>query len=98
MALNNTELENFRTEIKKASEDLRSNELIFQTEWIFDLPTQFLKISEVILHDGYNIPIGWDGYGIQDLEILEQQGFLKKIFETKKDPVTLKQIIKYLII
>jgi hypothetical protein len=34
MALNNIELENFRTKIKEASEDLKINELIFHTEWI----------------------------------------------------------------
>lgn len=98
MALNSIELENFRTEIKKASEDLKLNELIFQTEWIFDFPTQSLNIGEVMLQDSYNISVGWDGYGIEDLNILEQQGFLKKIFETEKDPITLEQIIKYLII
>ncbi|MFC7348971.1 hypothetical protein ACFQO9_19815 [Chryseobacterium zhengzhouense] len=98
MALNSIELENFRIEIKKASEELKLNELLFQTEWVFDLPTQSLKIGEVMLHDNYNISIGWDGYGIEDLDILEQQGFLKKIFETEKDPITLEQTIKYLII
>lgn len=51
-----------------------------------------------MLQDSYNISVGWDGYGIEDLNILEQQGFLKKIFETEKDPITLEQIIKYLII
>ena len=98
MALNGIELENFRTKIKEASEDLKINELIFHTEWIFDGPTQSLKIGGVMLHDHYNFPVGWEGYGIEDLEILEQQVFLKKTFETEKDPVTLEQVTKYLII
>lgn len=98
MALNHIELEGFKRQIKQASEELKRNELTFQSEWIFDWPAQSLKIGDILLQDICSIPIGWDGYGIGDLDILEQQGFLKKIFETEKDPVTLEQTIKYEII
>ena len=98
MALNETQFINFKDELKKASEELSSKELIFHSEWIFDLPTQSLEIANQRLDQDYNIPVGWDGYGKDDLNKLEKIGFLKILFESEEDPVTLEKIIKYKII
>nr|WP_294787224.1 hypothetical protein [uncultured Flavobacterium sp.] len=98
MGLNNFELEKFKLTIKKAAEELGTNEILFTSEWIYDLPTQSIKINEIPLHEKYDIPLGWDGYGINDLFKLEKMGFLLKIYESDEDPITFEKTIKFLII
>jgi len=81
--MDNLELQNFKEELIKASSDLLSDELIFRSEWIFDLPTQSLEINGIPLHEKYKIPTGFNGYGLADLEKLERSDFLIKI--TRED-------------
>lgn len=98
MSLNKAQLNCFKNELKKASDELESKELTFKSEWTFDLPGQSLEILGQELHHNYQIPIGWDGYGTHDLEELEKLGFLKKFFESEEDPIFLEKIIRYQII
>lgn len=93
--MDNLELQNFKEELIKASSDLSSDELIFRSEWIFDLPTQSLEINGILLHKKYKIPTGLNGYGLVDLEKLERLDFLRKISDTEEDPITLERKIVY---
>jgi len=95
MALSNKDLQRLKEELTKASNSFGSNELIFESEWIYLLPSQALVISGKMLHQNYDIP---DDYGKSDLEKLEKMGFLKKIYQSEEDPVTLEQTTKYEII
>lgn len=98
MALDNVAFQVFKQEIIKASKELNSNQLIFFSEWIFDFPSKELEINGVKLHSKYNIPIGWDGYGLDDLTRLEKEGVLEKIYESEKDPLTLQKKVIYQIL
>lgn len=82
-------------EISRAVHDLKSTELIFESEWLFTHPSQSLKIGDEMLHSTYDIPTGFDGFGIEDLEKLTEVGFLEKIYESEEDPITLEKVIKY---
>ncbi len=98
MALDETALFSFLKELLRASKDLKSREIILNSEWIYDLPTQSLSISNNMLHLNYNIPTGWDGYGEKDLEKLVELGYIRKVSESKEDPITFEKTIKYQII
>lgn len=95
MALDKDQLVRFANELIKASRERGSRELIFESEWIWDLPTQGLEVAGKEIHYSYDIPIGWNGYGKDDLDKLESMGFLRKIDESEEDPVTLQKTIKY---
>ncbi len=86
-------------ELKKASIEHNNKELVFESEWLFDLPTQSLSINGKMLHSDYDIPTGLDGYGLKDLQELENKGFLTKIsvVENEHDPeeITIKYLINY---
>lgn len=98
MALNDIELEKFKRTLKKASEELGTKEIVFFSEWFYLLPGQSIEMNGVPLHEKYDIPIGWDGYGIDDLDKLEKMEFLIKTFESEEDPVTFEKTIKYQIL
>ncbi|MDC1106546.1 hypothetical protein OAT16_07545 [Prolixibacteraceae bacterium] len=98
MALNKKELESFRIELQRAAIDLKSDELKYYTQWWYLLPEHGLFIGETALHLEYNIPIGWNGFGEDDLDELEKRGFLKKISETEQDPVDFEKEIIYRIV
>lgn len=98
MALNDIELERLRLTLKKASEELRTKELVYFSEWADFLPSHTLKMNEVSLPEKYDIPTGWDGFGTDDLEKLEKVGFLVKTFEWEEESFTFEKIIKYLIV
>ena len=97
MALNSIEIKNFKLEILRASIDLNSNILEYESDCTFDLPGHDLRINgESILYK-YNIPTGWNGFGSGDLEKLENSGFLKRIEETEEDPITFEKRIVFMI-
>lgn len=95
MALDNIEFEKFKQTLKKASEELGSKELVFFSEWTYLLPGQSLEINGESLPHKYDIPTGWDGYGVDDLDKLEKMGFLIKTFESDEDPISFEKTIKY---
>ncbi|MEW7290664.1 hypothetical protein [Aquimarina sp. 2304DJ70-9] len=98
MALDESQRNAFLSELIKASKELKSDELVFKSEWIYDLPTQSLEIGGQMLHNRYEIPTGWNGYGVEDLTKLVELGFLYKIYESEEEPITFEKTIKYLII
>lgn len=95
MALNNEDFQVFKSELARATDELKSNELTYFTEWIFDLPTASLHIAGVALHEHFHIPVGLTGYGEDDLLRLEEDGFLTRTSESETDPVTLEKTITY---
>lgn len=95
MALEEEALKKFNSELLRASIELNSRKLLFKSEWVFEMPSQDLQIKNMSLIEKYDIPVGWNGYGSKDLEKLEKEGFLRKIFESEEDPLTLEKIIKY---
>ncbi len=95
MDLKKKELIKLMKEIKKASIDLKSNVLVFTREWLYNLPGQSLEINGERLHENYKIPIGFDGYGVDDPDELVRMGFLSKISEWEGDPVTPEKMIRY---
>ncbi|MNQ18698.1 hypothetical protein D3C85_317500 [compost metagenome] len=98
MALNDIELEKFKHTLKKASEELGTKEIEYFSEWIYFLLGHSLKMNGVSLTHKYDIPTGWDGFGVNDLDKLEKIGFLTKTFESDEDPITFEKTIKYLIL
>jgi len=95
MALENKSLLDFINAIQIASNYLKSDELVYTSEWLYDLPTHSLEINNQMLLVDYEIPTGWDGFGIDDLNELEKRGILSKTFESAEDPVLLSKVIKY---
>lgn len=85
MALNESDFIRLRSSINNAAKALCSDELIYQTEWVFQLPTATLKIANVALHEQFDIPVGLTGYGEDDLSRLADEGFLTVLREDKID-------------
>lgn len=90
-------IEKLKREILKASKELNSNELVYETLWWFELPSHSLKILDVELFNNYDIQSGLDGVGEKELRELEKIGFLKKVSEIVNDKDDLEKVIKYLI-
>lgn len=97
MALNDIEFEKFKLTLKKASEELGTKEIEYYSEWVYFLPGHSLKMNNVSLTHEYDIPTGWDEFGVEDLNKLEKMEFLVKTFESDEDPITFEKTIKYLI-
>jgi hypothetical protein len=95
MALAEEDFQLFKSELARAASELKSNELTYVCEWVFELPTASLSIAGVALHERYRIPVGLTGYGETDLKRLEDLGFLTKISESETDPITFEKTITY---
>lgn len=95
MALAEEDFQLFKSELAQAANELKSNELTYIYEWVFELPTASLKIAGVALHERFRIPVGLTGYGETDLKRLEDLGFLTKISESETDPITFGKTIIY---
>ncbi len=95
MALDKMQFENFKNKILKASKELQSNQLTYISEWVYLLPSHSLEINGKMIDYTYDIPSGWDGYGLQDLYRLVNEGILEFVKETKEEPNTLQKAIFY---
>lgn len=98
MALSANDFLYLKKSILKEAIDSKSNVLIYFYEWIFELPSNDLLVNGESIIQKYEIPTGWDGFGLFDLDKLESEGFIIKINELENDPVTLEKIIKYQIV
>lgn len=98
MALNSIDLEKFKLTLKKASEELGTKEIVYFSEWVYFLPSHSIQMNGIYLHEKYDIPTGWDGFGSEDLDELGKMGFLRKTFESEEDSVFFEKTIKYLIV
>ena len=94
MPLSKLDLHAFKCEILRASRELDCDELHYVAEWVYDLPGQSLEINGIYLHEKYSIPIGWDGYGKDDLDSLILEGVLEQIYY-ESDKEILKEDIIY---
>jgi hypothetical protein len=95
MALLEQEFIKFRNDLLKASLEMKSNKLEYSTEWFFDLPGHDLKMNGVSIIVRYEIPTGWNGFGQDDLNKLEKEGFLIKVTETIDENDPLEKSIEY---
>lgn len=95
MALTEEDYQMFKSELARAAHELKSNELTYVYEWVFELPTASLKIAGVALHERFRIPVGLTGYGESDLLRLEADGFLTRISASETDPLTFEKTITY---
>ena len=89
-------IEKLKREIKKASEELNSNRLIYFIHFDFGWPAHSLTIQNVDLFREYDMPKGTDGIGEKELIKLEKIGFLKKESEVTSDD--LEKTIEYSIV
>jgi hypothetical protein len=74
-------IKKLKEELLKAATEIGSNILIYEINFWFGLPSHSLKINDIELFKNYNIPNGYDGIGLHELNILEKDGFLKKVSE-----------------
>lgn len=95
MPLSSSDFSGFMETLSRASEELHTLELVFRSEWFFDLPGQVLEMGGIRLNDRYDIPTGWNGYSLDDLMKLVEMGFLRISFDSGEDAETFERTIKF---
>jgi len=92
MALDEDDYIKFKDTILTAFKELKATELEYYWRWVFLLPTHSLRMNEENIDYKYEIPIGWNGYGLDDLMRMVDEGYLVLQSETEEDPITLEKI------